>query len=133
MAELMICIQDRANEAERVKSNQLYQRGDVIVIVPDGHPWSEIERTKADWRIVSIPGVDPEALTSLVTPEQPTRVDWQKRLVRLDLDSLVWSADERRAFDAGRARSGAITVVETKVRDATVQRARIAGGVIEVR
>ena len=32
--------------------------GDVIVVCPDGHPWSAAEQANPDWRIVKLPGLD---------------------------------------------------------------------------
>jgi hypothetical protein len=138
MAEILICVADRVNEAEAVKTNQLYQRGDVIVAVADGHPWSAIERTKPEWRILVIPGAAPEAFASLMAPElsedgRPSRIDWQKRTVTLDLDNATWTQAERDDLDHTQARTReTMPVREQQIRAATVPRGRLPGGVIEI-
>lgn len=68
------------------------KRGDVIAACPDGHPWSNAERTNPEWRIVRAPVVPSvggallsQAPTSKAIPRsQPIRRrDW-----RFDCDRL---------------------------------------------
>ena len=42
----------------------IYQRGDPVVVFPDGHLWGTEELNSAKFIIVKIPGVDPETLKS---------------------------------------------------------------------
>ena len=66
-----------------------YKRGDVIVICPDGHPWSEAERTNPDWTILKVPGaVDRHAGLLKGEPGDP-RLDrmLRRRAHSIDLDA----------------------------------------------
>jgi hypothetical protein len=132
MAEFLLELKDKTNAAEPVKNNQLYRRGDVIVIMPDGHPWSVIEKEALEWRILQAPG-DPEAFVSLVQSEINTRADWLRRLKTLDLENASWSVDEKNEFDYTKPRAKEVSAVETaKLLTAVMDRKRADGGVIEI-
>jgi hypothetical protein len=134
MAELLVCVKGQENTAEPVKTNQLYQAGDVIVAMPDGHPWSVTERTKQEWRILIVAGEAPEAFASLVTPEEdPKPADWMRRISSVDLTHAVWTAAEKSELDYANGRTNESSEIqESKIRAATVPRGRRAGGVIHV-
>lgn len=72
-----------------------YKAGDVIVVCPDGWPWSDLEKTNADWVIVrtAILPVEAEALTAepwvgedgIGVMDEPRR----QRLYKVDVTGLV--------------------------------------------
>jgi len=63
MAELLIRTVSQPMTGDPLVDRHRSGRGCVIVVMPDGHPWSAAERTAPFWRIVKVPGVPPEALT----------------------------------------------------------------------
>lgn len=91
MAEMLVFAVDLVNSDDPRKHAQLLKRGDVVVIVPDGHAWSEEERTHGRWTIVQVPGVPVADLSAYVALE-PDDADVphklpQLRAFRFDLDA----------------------------------------------
>lgn len=85
MAELLFCVTDKAPGQVGA-----YVAGDVIVVCADGHPWSAVERSHPDWRIVKLPGV----ATEWVGDYQQAQFDLGdrvifKRAVGIDMTSDV--------------------------------------------
>jgi hypothetical protein len=70
MAEMLVRLVDKNNHDNPVKHAQLTKRGDVIVIMDDGHPWSPAELAGDPWRVVKVPGV-PIADLSAYLAEEP--------------------------------------------------------------
>jgi hypothetical protein len=62
------------------------QRGDVIVVCPNGHPWSPAELTNPDWRIIRAPILQAEA-DALLAKSQDVTVK-RRREWKIDLDAL---------------------------------------------
>ena len=60
MAELLILNRDATPE------QRSYKRGDVVVVMPDGHQWGAAEGLP-DFIRASLPGVAPEAVREAVT------------------------------------------------------------------
>lgn len=93
MAELLVMNVDRVNPDDIYKDAKLYKRGDVVVVCPDGWPWSETERTGPDFAIVKIPGMKVEEALDFLEPEKdadpssPSKT-LQRRAVKVDLDAL---------------------------------------------
>lgn len=55
--EMLVRTVDKIN-LESAEDNSLFlKRGDVVAIMPDGHPWSVREKTNPAWMIVSIPNM----------------------------------------------------------------------------
>jgi len=69
MAEMLLRVVDKINDTDPVLDAHCTKRGDVIVICPDGWPWSATERTNPDWKIVKVPGVAVDALTGFLAEE----------------------------------------------------------------
>lgn len=65
-------------------------RGDVIVWRPDGWPWSERERSNADWRIIWVDLTNTEA-DALINPE----------LDQLGVKAFTWKRGRKLDLDAG--------------------------------
>lgn len=90
--EAIFFVVDRVAEDPYVDA-MAYKRGDVIVVKPDGWPWSEAELTNPDWRIIKFPAVTVEQAASFLAPEvetdprNPNRMR-QRRGFRLDLDGM---------------------------------------------
>jgi len=53
MAEALIRIVDKV-QPDKSKAERLLRAGDVVVICPDEWPWSAIERTNPEWRIIRV-------------------------------------------------------------------------------
>lgn len=103
MAELLVRIRARdGDDALR------YDRGDVIMCKPDGHLFSERERTNPDWTIIRAPGVDPALLVHLTEPDVDQGRLFARRINALDLDNPAVSGKTevtaRNLQDAGRLR-----------------------------
>lgn len=54
MAEMLVRVIDKYEGADERIKTKTTMRGDVIVVNPDGWPWSEIERTAAQWVILKV-------------------------------------------------------------------------------
>lgn len=102
MAELLVRVVDKTHP-DPVFDTKLSKRGDVIAVQPDGWRWGVEEVANLDWRIVCVPGVDPEDLSGLLAsepetnPNAPSRM-LQLRAFKLDLDHGD-VADLRSFFD----------------------------------
>lgn len=81
MAELFI----RTRASPDGVTKDRYAVGDVIVIVPDGHPWSKLELNHGAAKIVKVPGVDPGSLSGLLASDD---VKGLKRAQSLDLSKV---------------------------------------------
>lgn len=74
------------------------KRGDVIVVVENGHSWGDKDKTEPFWRIIKCPRIDVEmARAALLGPEMAT-TNPPSRVLRshwyyLDLDGLVGLRD----------------------------------------
>lgn len=92
MAELLIRVKDKRNPPEypnaAVLDTKLLQRGDVVMVCPDGWQWGDAELSNPDWRIVKAPTMTPaEAETYLAAePEQGASRMTQRRAFHLNLD-----------------------------------------------
>lgn len=91
MAEILLRVVDKTNPDDKALDKQCSKRGDVIVVCPDGWSWG-VEELKSDvWRIVKLPGVDPDSMRDLIEPlwtdeREPQLV--KKRAKKLDIDKL---------------------------------------------
>lgn len=107
MAELLIRVIDKIG-ADPYQDAQLTKRGDVIVVCPDGWPWSEEERTNPMWRILAVPDLSISEASILLAPERdtdprhPSRV-LQRRAFHLDLDGPTFLPLQKDLQDATRA------------------------------
>lgn len=87
MAEILLRVVDKTNE-DKALDAQCSKRGDVIVVKPDGWPWGTEELKSDFWRVVKLPGVDPDALTDLAMP-QFAQVGEERVIVRYRAKSLA--------------------------------------------
>ena len=55
-----------------------WDAGDVIVVVENGHPWTETERNNPDWQILLFPGPGSQ-LADMVQPDFRSGVLWRQR------------------------------------------------------
>lgn len=62
--ELLVRIIDK-EQPDETKRELVSKRGDVIAVCPDGHPWTETERTVDFWRIIRTPILMTHAETML--------------------------------------------------------------------
>ena len=78
MAEAMIALTDKLPS-----TSPLYAKNhlalDIIVVCPDGWPWTPTELTNPDWRLIKIPGVDPAVISQFCDP----RLDVQGNVIRM--------------------------------------------------
>lgn len=54
MAELLVRVADKVPPADP-RYHLFLKAGEVVVVCPDGHPWSRAERENPDWRILRLP------------------------------------------------------------------------------
>ena len=90
MAEILVWLEDKNPNAKAgVRGIGGYHKGDVIVVCPDGWPWSEIERTHPQWAIVKAPLLDAEVEALQAQGDGDTELkEVAKRKYRLDVDAL---------------------------------------------
>ena len=103
MAELLLRVNDKIGSTPALDA-RCTKRGDVIVVMPDGHVWGEREKDSPDWRIVKLPNVS-VLQASAWLGEEPntgpvTNPMRRRRLWHLDLTQLpviaAWLADDSR-------------------------------------
>ncbi len=90
MCELLVWVHDREDGGNPDHDAVKYRRGDVIVAMPDGHPWTETEKRHPSWIVLKVPGmslVEGESLTH-PEPEEVGRRLFHQCLFNLDLDHL---------------------------------------------
>lgn len=136
MAELLVRTEDKPASGNPLTDRHRSGRGCVITIQPDGHPWSEAERTAPFWRIVRLPGVPRSDLTQFTAPDvgygdkEAEAID---RVLRrwasaLDLDALdALSPTERARIAAGGSSARDLLLAMRKARPALQGPVRIIG------
>ena len=99
MAELLIRTVDKTS-SNLIDNATCTKRGDVIVVVPDGWNWSQIERTNPEWIIIrsKLSVEEAKAYT-----EPPKKTDAEKivarRAIKIDLDSVKIPAQVKDSID----------------------------------
>lgn len=99
MAELLIRVRDKAGH-----NALLLGEHEVVVVCADGWPWSQLERTSPDHRIVRVPDARDDALRFSV-PEASADPDYhvvRRRHFKLDPakfspEFAAWYADDSRS------------------------------------
>ena len=130
MAELLVRVVDKTNPNDPVVDAHLLKRGDVVAVCPDGHPWSERERSAEYWQIVRVAGVSVATLLHLVAEDvsrDPGRS--RRRVVSLDLDRV---RSEKRLALASGLNAPHLDMSLSEVRAIETERPRRAGGVVEL-
>lgn len=139
MCELLVRVVDKTNPDDPYLDAQLTKRGDVICVQPDGWPWGTEELKNPDWRIIKLPGVNPDALAAFLSPEidtdptQPSKV-LQRRAFKLDLDHAVL-ADAASALADGERKQAtkALALTAAQIIRARVRKpARIDPNVLDL-
>lgn len=108
MCEMLVRVVDKVNADSVYLDVGCTKRGDVIVIMEDGHRWSPAESAGDPWVIVKVPGVPSDKLAAYVVPEpgdpKQNRM-LQRRAFRFDLDAHDGrSLGEKEAFDKKQPR-----------------------------
>jgi len=70
-----------------------YKKDDILVVKPDGHPWTKKERESKAFRIVTMPG-KAEEYKYLQLGDHPDVPDAKLRLYKLDAANLPVSKAE---------------------------------------
>lgn len=89
MCEMLVMREDKVNDDPYLDA-QCYKRGDVIVIMEDGHPWSKEELDHPRWLVVKVPGVPRDKLTAYLVgePGDPLQNKMlQRRAFTFDMDA----------------------------------------------
>jgi hypothetical protein len=101
--ELLVRVVDKRSD-DKVNDIMLTKRGDVIVVKPDGHDWTERERTYPEWRILRLPDMTEAEAYSFISPQKPTdaklRFVLAPRAKRIDLDAIGVAVDEKDRDDS---------------------------------
>jgi len=71
MAEMLIFMNDQTNADGIELTAKLPQRGDVVVVRPDGWPWGDMERNSPLFALVIVPDAVPADLATFLSPEVP--------------------------------------------------------------
>jgi hypothetical protein len=98
---MLICLVDRSADYGDVHA------GDVIAAMPDGWPWSALERSNPNWSLISSPITQSEADalqgTDLPVPPPAASPPLRWRRYRVDTTGMVGASSM--AMDAGAFRS----------------------------
>lgn len=70
MCEILLRVADKVPRDDP-RHHLFLGSGDVVVICPDGHSWSEIERTNPEWRILYLPLVTESEASALLSARRP--------------------------------------------------------------
>ncbi len=107
MAELLVRTMDK-DQPDPYLAGQCLGRGDIVVVCPDGHKWSDEERNAKHWTIINVPGATEDDFSHFMTPE-PGDIKLDRMLLRrpfkLDLDAI----EVMHGIDTKQAGSVAIT------------------------
>lgn len=89
--ELLIRVHDKDSD----RRHRMCERGDVVVVCPDGWAWSEKEKTLPCWRILRVDMSEAEAI-ALTAPE--VGIGGRRRAIGIDLSALPqeWLNDDLR-------------------------------------
>ena len=71
MCEILIKAIDAKHSDPAKNERGCYKRGDIVVVMPDGHQWGSEEGLPRFVR-VKIPGLDPETVKHIIEPHQDT-------------------------------------------------------------
>lgn len=79
MCEILLCVKDRGKSGVLAIDSRAPKQGDVVMVVPDGWPWSDAERGIAIpgnpngnhnfMRIIQLPNVSVALASSMLAPE----------------------------------------------------------------
>lgn len=92
--ELLLQVVNYISADPNVDPNMV-KRGDVIFGAPDGWPWSTLELTNPDWRIIRVSGLDDDTLGQLTsaelnaTPGERPSIPLLFRQRKLDIDGKL--------------------------------------------
>lgn len=124
--ELFIRVVDKI-VSDPMQSARLTHRGDVIVVMPDGHDWTPSERTHQDYRILRIAAVKAEAEAMLAAePGDEKNRMLQRRAFKLNLDDPNLPAAVKEFIADGSRRVPIGTVTVTQMRAIKQQKQPIA-------
>lgn len=97
MAELLVCARNLAQDrgyVDKELDSKCYERGDIIVVMPDGWQWGSGETGDSRFRILKIPGVTVAQVQAHmgsetdIDPQNPSKF-LRRRAKALDLDSAT--------------------------------------------
>lgn len=85
MAEALVRIRNKRVTAD-TELHRASLRGDVVVVMPDGHAWGSGETSNPEWRILRFPGLPAEALAEYTAPlvHQGRVVGYREASLNLD-------------------------------------------------
>jgi len=103
VAEILVMARDNVS-SDPIKNSQLYKRGQVVCVQPDGHPWAAGELDTSVFNIIKLPGVPVEDLRDLCETKMVTQYDTvtgksqvvmkNRRKVKLNFSKLPAKAKE---------------------------------------
>lgn len=133
MCEILLRVVDKVNYENPYKNAECLKRGDVVVVVEDGHVWGAQELRNPDWRILKVPGVSVSAASAFLgeeldsNPGKPS-LTLQSRAFGFDLehknlpgDFAAWIADGARG-----QRTYTLSVTDAKLASFKVKKAALA-------
>ena len=88
MAEFLVRIREKQGH-----NDGLLGADEVVVVCEDGWPWSVLERTNPDWRILLVPGMALSVAEMFVAPEPVDETLYVKRRRAFTLDFSAFDAD----------------------------------------
>ncbi len=110
MCELLVRLVDKPISGDAALDCQRTARGDVIVVMPDGHDWTPRERQAPHWVIVKVPDMSMEEGRALAAgePSDGIRRHLRKRLFGLEPALLPRASEmlESVTLDAATLRKG---------------------------
>ena len=116
MAEFLIKARSAVHVDPDKDARGSYKRGDIVVVMPDGHMWGTSE-TLPDFVVVKVPGVDHERAQQLIEseveidPETGERIPVRRRRWNIKVDDVPLAV--RKAL----RNNGEVTVTWNQVRN----------------
>lgn len=106
--EILLRVKDKNTKNRKEFDWVATKRGDIIVVMPDGHLWGTAELSNPEWRIIRLPGVPWEVSFDWAEPaiHQGSHVSLARKYrINLECDAAKWLRD-------AIAMNGVITLYE---------------------
>jgi hypothetical protein len=134
MCEILVRVTDKVNEKDPLQDALCLKRNEAIAVCEDGHPWSKLERSNPDWRIIALPGIPRRQMTYLLEPDKikldKLGVEVMTRLRKqcVNLDSPVFSGKTDQPAD--REGDYSKVVMDKLELDASIKESRLVAEVV---
>jgi hypothetical protein len=92
MCEFLVRTVDKVNDTSAALDAECLKAGDVVVVCPDGWPWSKQEQEASFWRIIKVPGMSVEEGEQFLGRETGFA---KRRATKIDLAQVATDTAEK--------------------------------------